>query len=238
MADDPKRNAPDATAPYLKDITYPTEVRYMTEQEEARARLKASIDALTEQASFQVQMQKEPLKMLGGASAVGAVLGMVVGRQFRRSKKIYVDAESPVKHQKALMKAQSKQQSGPGAGGALIATLGTLAFKQVMEKVVTPKLESVANNLLEKAGQAESPRPASVLPRPASAPASVTPPQTSDPEASFLKPPSQSQAHTQHAHTPPAATHVGVIAMPESKVEAKAVGTPIDEHDRVNPNAR
>ncbi|MFC6660175.1 hypothetical protein [Deinococcus multiflagellatus] len=85
---------------------------YITEREEARERLKASVDALTREASLQVKMQQEPLKMLGGASAVGAVLGLVVGRQFRRSRKIYVDAQSPVKHQKALVKAQQKQKGG------------------------------------------------------------------------------------------------------------------------------
>ena len=235
MADDPK-NAPAPNVPYVKDITYPTEVRYMTEQEEARARLKASIDALTEQASFQVQMQKEPLKLLGGASAVGGVVGLLVGRQLRRSKKIYVDAESPVKHQKALMKAQSRQQSGPGAGGALIATLGTLAFKQIMEKVVTPKLEEVANGLLDKAGQSpagQSRALAPAAPKPALVPAPVAP--AADPVKSFLKTPASESAPS---HSTPAPAHVGVIPMPESKVEAKAVGTPIPDEDRVNPNAR
>ena len=233
MADDLK-NAPAPSAPYLKDMTYPTEVRYMTEQEEARARLKASIDALTEQASFQVQMQKEPLKLLGGASAVGGVVGLLVGRQMRRSKKIYVDAESPVKHQKALMKAQSKQQSGGGVGGALIATLGTLAFRQVMEKVVTPKLEEMANGLLDKAGQ-PAPSQARALapaaPRPAVAPAPVS----ADPVSSFLKTPAVEAAPAQ---APAVQAHIGVIPMPESKVEAKAVGTPIEAQQRVNPNAR
>lgn len=230
----------------LKEAAFPTEVKYMTEQEEARARLKASIDALTEQASLEVKMQQEPLKMLGGASAVGGVVGLLIGRQFRRSKKIYVDAESPLKHQKALMKAQSRQQSGDSVGGALIATLGTLAFKQIMEKVVTPRLEDVANGLLEKAGQPTSPqaRPAAfAAPKPASFPASSpsvgqpasAPPSSpaSSPVNSFLKTPAQSAP----AHQP-APAHIGVIAMPESKVEAKAIGTPINDDERLNPNAR
>jgi hypothetical protein len=125
----------------------------LSERDENRARLKASIDALTEQASLQVNLQKEPLKMLGGASAVGAVLGMVVGRQFRRSKKIYVDAASPEKHQKALMKAQKGQKGGGGIGGALVATLGTLAIKTLTDKVINPRLEELANSMLDKAGQ-------------------------------------------------------------------------------------
>lgn len=125
----------------------------LSERDANRARLKASIDALTEQASLQVNLQKEPLKMLGGASAVGAVLGMVVGRQFRRSKKIYVDAASPAKHQKALIKVQKGQKSKGGIGSALIATLGTLAVKTLTDKVITPRLEGMANSMLDKAGQ-------------------------------------------------------------------------------------
>ena len=93
------------------------------------------MDALTQQASLHAQMQKDPLKMLGGASAVGALMGIVVGRQFRRSRKIYVDAQSPAKHQKALMKAQKNQKGGGGVGGALVATLGTLAVKTLMDKI-------------------------------------------------------------------------------------------------------
>lgn len=215
-------------------------VRYLTEQEEARERLKNSVDALTQQASLQVQMQKEPLKMLGGASAVGAVLGLVAGRQFRKTKRVYVDAGSPVKHQKALMKAQRKQGGGQSVGGALLATLGTLAFKTVMDKVVTPKLEEVANGLLDKAGQPSASKPSALPARsaaPASAPAVATPaaassvgapatasvatPVSTGGTGSFVKP-----------------AHKGVVPLPESHVEAKAQGTPIAETEKANPNAQ
>lgn len=127
-----------------------------SEREEARARLRASVDALAERANLQVQMQKEPLKMLGGASAVGALIGVVAGRQLRRSKKIYVDATSPEKQQKALIKAQKQHQGGGGVGGALVATLGTLAFKVLQDRVIKPRLEEMANGLLERAGQQPS----------------------------------------------------------------------------------
>lgn len=125
----------------------------LTEREEARERLKASLDVLAERANLQVQMQKEPVKMLGGASAVGAVLGLLIGSQVKRTKKIYVDAASPVKHQKELVKAQ-KSQKGGGVGGALLATAGTLAFKLLNDRVLAPKLEEIAQNLLEKSGEA------------------------------------------------------------------------------------
>lgn len=126
---------------------------YRDEREEARARLKASVDVLAQQASLQMQMQKEPLKLLGGASAVGAVVGLVAGRQLKRSKKVYVDAYSPEKEQKALIKAQKKEKGKGGVGGALVATLTTLAFRALNDKVITPRLEEMANNLLDKAGQ-------------------------------------------------------------------------------------
>ncbi|MFK7600716.1 hypothetical protein ACI3L1_00750 [Deinococcus sp. SM5_A1] len=124
----------------------------LTEREAARERLKASLDVLAERANLQVQMQKEPVKMLGGASAVGAVLGLLIGTQVKRSKKIYVDAESPVKYQKELVKAQKSQKGGGGVGGALLATLGTLAIKTLSDRVLTPKLEEIANNMLENSG--------------------------------------------------------------------------------------
>lgn len=92
--------------------------------------------------------------MLGGASAVGAVLGLLIGTRFKRTKKIYVDAGSPVKHQKGLVKAQNAQKGGGGVGGALLATLGTLAVKTLSDRVLAPKLEQIAQNMLEKSGEA------------------------------------------------------------------------------------
>lgn len=131
---------------------------FQDERAEARERLKASLDALAERTNLQVQMQKEPLKMLGGASAVGALIGIVAGRQLRRSKKIYVDAGSPVKDQKGFIKAQQRHKGGGGVGGALVATLGTLAFKALQDRVITPRLEELANTLMERAGQQGQPQ--------------------------------------------------------------------------------
>lgn len=237
-AEAPKHNA---SGEKLVPVTMrETEVRYLTEQEAARERLKASVDALTQQASLQAKMQAEPLKMIGGASAVGAVLGMVVGRQFRRSKKIYVNADSPDKHQKALIKAQQKSK-GQDMGGALVATLGTLAFKMVMDKVVTPKLEEMADKMMDKAGQPTGRKSSALLPRAdervnTSAPSGTvpagTPIQTS--YSASVTPNTQGRSSGVTSFIKP--THVGVVPMPESKVEAKAVGTPISEAERHNPN--
>ncbi|ANE44135.1 hypothetical protein [Deinococcus puniceus] len=238
----------------------------LSERDENRARLKASIDALTEQASLQVNLQKEPLKMLGGASAVGAVLGMVVGRQFRRSKKIYVDAASPVKHQKALMKVQKGQKSKGGIGSALIATLSTLAVKTLTDKVITPRLEGMANSMLDRAGQPVS--------KPAAKPgAPKADAGHADAAAEGLKSAlsklglgksdsaeAKAERATPLLRTPAPATrtsavptssvapvstggvasfiksHPGQVAAPESKVEAKAQGSVITETEKANPN--
>jgi hypothetical protein len=216
----------------------------MTEREAAREQLRASIDALAEQANLQVQMQKEPLKMLGGASAVGALLGLVVGRQFRRSRKIYVDAQSPAAHQKALIKAQKKQSGGGGIGGALVATLGTLAVKTLTDRVLTPRLEGLADSLLDRAGTpsgaarstdatpaqrfAAPARPAAAVPAPSASPllpasADVRPAATVTPAA---------------APVGTAATHPGVLPHPPSVVEAKAQGSAIAPDEMANPNRR
>ncbi|WP_339096885.1 hypothetical protein WDJ50_05615 [Deinococcus sp. VB142] len=214
-----------------------SDIRYLTEQEEARERLKASVDRLTEQASLRVQVEKEPLKMLGGASAVGAVLGLLVGRQFRRSKKIYVDAHSPVKHQKAFVKAQQKQKGGKNdLGGALVATLGTMVVKMLTDKVLAPKLEQVANGLLDKAGQ-----PRSDARTPAASNANMTAAASTAsqiPAANRTGAVSQDQSRQSQpgVHYTANPVHPGVVPIPDSKVEAKAQGTPISEEQKANPN--
>jgi len=227
---------------------HPTE--YRDEREEARARLKASVDALAYQANMQVQMQKEPLKLLGGASAVGAVVGLVVGRQFKRSKKVYVDAYSPDKHQKGLIKAQKKQKGG-GVGGALVATLTTMAFKTLNDKIITPKLEEMANNLLDKAGQpghGHKPAPS------ASKPGAPRPLSTGG-AAGFMKHPEAEATApvpglvSSAVGGPSSAVSASVpvssgtltpssLPTPVSTVEAKAKGSPIDPGEKANPNLR
>ncbi|MGY2893590.1 hypothetical protein [Deinococcus sp. UYEF24] len=124
----------------------------MSERDEARAKLKSSIDTLVEQTNLQVKMQKEPLKMLGGATGVGVALGVLVGRSLRRSKRIYVDAASSKKEQKALSKAQNKK--GGSIGNAVLATVATLGFKVLQERVIAPRLGEFADKMLEKSGSA------------------------------------------------------------------------------------
>ena len=126
----------------------------MTERDEARAKLRRSIDTLAERTNVQLQMQKEPLRMLGGATGVGVALGVLVGRRFRRSRRIYVDAASAKKEQKALAKAQSKGKGG-NVGNALIATVATLGFRLLQERVIVPRLEEYADKLMAQQGGAQ-----------------------------------------------------------------------------------
>jgi hypothetical protein len=126
----------------------------MNDREEARARLKTSVDSLVEQASLQLKMQQEPLKMLGGATGVGLALGVLVGRTLRRSRRIYVDAASSKKDQKALSKAQSKKSGG--VGNAVLATVATLGFKVLQERVIAPRLGEIADRMLEQSKQTGS----------------------------------------------------------------------------------
>lgn len=211
---------------------------YLTEREEARQRLQQSVDALTQQASLHAQMQKDPLKMLGGASAVGALMGIVVGRQFRRSRKIYVDAQSPAKHQKALMKAQKNQKGGGGVGGALVATLGTLAVKTLMDKVITPRLETLADGLLDKAGQ---PRDRDAQPGTVQkGPGGHVSPSYSSGVGAFTRtaPAASAQSYAQQSSAEGSAAPAPTSSAPVSTVKAAAEGSPIAADDLSNPNKR
>ena len=127
----------------------------MSERDEARARLKSSIDALADKVNVQLKMQQEPIRMLGGATGVGLALGVLVGRSLRRSKRIYVDAASSQKDQKSLMKAQGKKGGG-GIGGAIFATVATLGFKVLQERVIAPRLGEFADRMMEQSKQSGS----------------------------------------------------------------------------------
>ena len=133
----------------------------MSEREDARMRLQESVDQLGQQASLQVQLQKEPLKMLGIATGVGAVIGIVLGRSLQKTRKIYVDDTLSKKDQKAFAKAQARHK-GPGGNicGALLSTLGTLSYKIVQDRYIAPKLEELAQNLSQQAegGAGKTPR--------------------------------------------------------------------------------
>lgn len=121
-----------------------------------RERLSRAVNTLADQASLQVQMQKDPLKMLGGASGVGLVLGLLVGSRLRRTRRVYVDAASSKKEQKALAKAQARTSKGGGIGNALMGLVVTVGFKVLQERVLAPQLERLADGLVERSDRREA----------------------------------------------------------------------------------
>jgi hypothetical protein len=52
-----------------------------------------------------------------------------------------------------LLKAQSKS-GGSNIGGALLATVATLGFKVLQERVIAPRLGEIADRLLEQGKKA------------------------------------------------------------------------------------
>ncbi|MDO4263498.1 MAG: hypothetical protein Q4C67_04800 [Deinococcus sp.] len=241
--------APSDTGVRYEEVRLP-----LTEKELARERLRAKVDVLTETASLKGQMQMEPLKMLGGASAVGAVLGLALGSQMKRTKKIYVDANSPAKYQKGLIKAQQKEKGGD-LGGALVATLVTVGARALSNKLVRDRLQTLAEDLFAKAGQApQEGQGQSAAPRTAaaSAQAAVARPAPST-SSSAASNPAVSRFLKQGAGQPQTASVPGVAAeqaqipeasgpvrhaeVPGSTVEALADGAPIERSEMKNPNA-
>lgn len=242
--------APSDTGVRYEEVRLP-----LTEKELARERLRAKVDVLTETASLKGQMQMEPLKMLGGASAVGAVLGLALGSQMKRTKKIYVDANSPAMYQKGLIKAQQKEKGGD-LGGALVATLVTVGARALSNKLVRDRLQTLAEDLFAKAGQApqEGGQGQSATSRKAASSAQVAvvrpAPSTSSSAASnpavsrFLK---QGAGQPQTASVPGVAAEQGQVPeasgpvrhaeVPGSTVEALADGAPIERSEMKNPNA-
>ncbi|MCY1702664.1 hypothetical protein [Deinococcus sp. SL84] len=245
--------APSDTGTRYEEVRLP-----LTEKELARERLRAKVDVLTETASLKGQMQLEPLKMLGGASAVGAVLGLALGSRMKRTKKIYVDANSPVKYQKGLMKAQQKEKGGD-LGGALVATLVTVGARALSNKLVRDRLQTLAEDLLAKAGQEPQGRSTqpSAAPRMAvKSPAAAQGGDSNPAVSRFLKQDSQ-QSTGQQTLTPQGLGAANVVVqqagaeaasseatgpvrhaeVPGSTVEALADGAPIERGELKNPNA-
>ncbi len=123
---------------------------------EAREKLRRSVDELAGRVNLYTQMQKDPLKMIGGASGVGALLGVLVGSRFKRTKRVYVDANSSAKEQKAFAKAQHKAGKGGGGGGltgGLVAAATTVGLRLLQDRYLKPQLDRLADNLTQRAQQ-------------------------------------------------------------------------------------
>lgn len=146
----------------------------------AREQLRRSIDGLAERANLYGQMQKDPLKIIGGATGVGLVLGLLVGSRAKRTRRIYVDANSSKKEQNAFAKAQLRTARGGrgGIGGALVAAATTIAIRVLQDRVLRPQLEQFADRLVEQgraraAGQ-PAPGTAATVAAPESGPVTIT----------------------------------------------------------------
>ncbi|WP_052326721.1 hypothetical protein [Deinococcus peraridilitoris] len=135
----------------------------MTEKRDAREELRRSVDALAYRTNLYAQMQKDPMKLIGGASGLGLLLGLLVGRRFPRTRTVYLRPDMSPREQKAytkaqmrLYKAQQKASKG-GIGGALTAAVMTIAVKVLQERVLAPQIERLADQLNQKAEQARQP---------------------------------------------------------------------------------
>lgn len=135
----------------------------MRDKQDAREQLRRSVDLLANRANLYAQMQKDPLKMIGGASGVGLVLGVLVGRRFARTRKIFVRPEMSKKEQKAYEQSQKRahqaQQAASKGGlrGALLAAVTTLVVKTLQERVLAPQIERFADELQHRASNAGKP---------------------------------------------------------------------------------
>lgn len=159
----PENKYPSSTLHTKKSDTLDRVDRPTNERELARQQFKQSIDdllndgvnQLKETTDVHLKMQAEPLKLLGGASAVGTVLGLIIGSQIRRTRRIYVDVNSPTKDQKGLIKAQRTQHAQQSKSRAIFTSLSALAMKTLSEKVLAPKLEEVAQNIRQRTENGE-----------------------------------------------------------------------------------
>lgn len=123
---------------------------------EAREKLRRSVDELADRANLYTQMQKDPLKMIGGASGVGVLLGVLVGSRFKRTKRVYVDANSSRKEQKAFVKVQQKVSKGGGGGGltgGIVAAVTTVGLRLLQDRYLRPQLDKLADSLTQRAQQ-------------------------------------------------------------------------------------
>lgn len=143
----------------------------MNEREAARHRLERAVNMLGDEASLKVQMQRDPVKIIGGATGVGVVLGALLGSQLRRTRKVYVDAYSPSKQQKAMINAQNRASRQGNLGNKLMGLAITFGIKYLQEQVLTPRLEGMAGKLESRAAERDG-RPA----KPALTDVAVSPP--------------------------------------------------------------
>jgi hypothetical protein len=121
------------------------------EREAARAKLRQSVDRLTEQVSLQAKLQRSPLQLLGALSGIGLTLGFLLGRRGRSAAVRRAAARAASKVGKAA--------AGFELRGLVLGALGPLLWRIAQDKLIAPFLEQGADRLIERAKKRRSEPP-------------------------------------------------------------------------------
>lgn len=116
----------------------------MTQTDDAKRHLEENLNALQESTSLHVKLQQDPLKKLGMAVGAGLVLGILIGRGTKKTRVVKVAGGKNVEQ------AKEAAASKGALSGVIITAVGGMLLKVLQEKVLAPKLEELADQLLER----------------------------------------------------------------------------------------
>lgn len=116
----------------------------MTQSDEAKRHLEESLNTLQESTSLHVKLQQDPLKKIGMAVGAGLLLGVLIGRSTKKTKIVKVAGGKNVEQ------AKEAAASKGALSGVILTAVGGLVLKVLQEKVLAPKLEELADQLLER----------------------------------------------------------------------------------------
>ncbi|WP_034337349.1 DUF883 C-terminal domain-containing protein [Deinococcus misasensis] len=116
----------------------------MTQSDEAKRHLEESLNTLQESTSLHVKLQQDPLKKIGVAVGAGLLLGVLIGRSTKKTKIVKVAGGKNVEQ------AKEAAASKGALSGVILTAVGGLVLKVLQEKVLAPKLEELADQLLER----------------------------------------------------------------------------------------
>lgn len=116
----------------------------MTQSDEAKRHLEESLNTLQESTSLHVKLQQDPLKKIGMAVGAGLLLGVMIGRSTKKTKIVKVAGGKNVEQ------AKEAAASKGALSGVILTAVGGLVLKVLQEKVLAPKLEELADQLLER----------------------------------------------------------------------------------------